>query len=49
MLRVVMQLNMKGKRPRGNTTWLDNIDRQQKGKNTSFSFKRSHLNEMFRE
>ena len=35
MLRVVMQLNMKGKRPRGNTTWLDNIDRHQKGKNIS--------------
>ena len=35
MLRVVMQLKMKGKRPRGNTTWLDNIDRHQKGKNTS--------------
>ena len=27
MLRVVMQLKTKGKRPRGNTTWLDNIDR----------------------
>ena len=35
MLRVVTQLKMKGKRPRGKTTWLDNIDRQQKGKNTS--------------
>ena len=35
MLRVVMQLNMKGKRPRGKTTWLDNIDRHQKGKNIS--------------
>ena len=35
MLRVVMQLKMKGKRPRGNTTWLDNIDRHQKGKNKS--------------
>ncbi len=35
MLRVVMQLNKKGNRPRGNTTWLDNIDRHQKGKNTS--------------
>ena len=23
MLRVVMQLKMKGKRPRGKTTWLD--------------------------
>ena len=34
MLRVVMQLNKNGKRPRGNTTWLDNIDRNQKGKNT---------------
>ena len=31
MIRVVMQLNMKGKRPRGKTTWLDNIDRHQKG------------------
>ena len=27
MLRVVMQLKMKGKRPRGKTTWLDSIDR----------------------
>ena len=35
MLKVVMQLKMKGKRPRGKTTWLDNIDRAQKGKNTS--------------
>ena len=35
VLRVVMQLKMKGKRPRGKTTWLDNIDRHQKGKNTS--------------
>ena len=35
MLRVVMQLKMKGKRSRGNTTWLDNIDRHQKGKNIS--------------
>ena len=35
MLRVVMQLYMNGKRPRGNITWLDNIDRHQKGKNTS--------------
>ena len=35
MLRVAMQLKMKGKRPRGNTTWLDNIDRHQKGKNKS--------------
>ena len=34
MLRVVMQLTMKRKRPRGNTTWLSNIDRHQKGKNT---------------
>ena len=33
MLRVVMQLNMKGHIPRGNTTWLDNIDRHQNGKN----------------
>ena len=33
MLRVVMQLNnMKGNIPRGNTMWLDNIDRHQKGK-----------------
>ena len=32
MLRVVTQI--KGKRPRGNITWLDNIDRHQKGKNT---------------
>ena len=32
MLRVVMQLNMKGNIPRGKTTWLDNIDRHQKGK-----------------
>ena len=31
----VMQLKMKGKRPRGKTTWVDNIDRHQKGKNTS--------------
>ena len=23
-----------GKRPRGKTTWLDSIDRNQKGKNT---------------
>ena len=29
MLRVVMQLNMKGNIPRGKTTWLDNIDRHQ--------------------
>ena len=35
MLRVVMQLKMKGKRPRGKTTWLDNIDRHQKGKKSS--------------
>ena len=35
MLRVVMQLNMKGNIPRGKTTWLDNIDRHQKGNNTS--------------
>ena len=35
MLRVVMQLTMKRKRPRGKTTWLSNIDRHQKGKNTS--------------
>ena len=35
MLKIVMQLNMNGKRPRGNTTWLDNIDRHLKGKNTS--------------
>ena len=35
MLRVVMQLNMKRNIPRGKTTWLDNIDRHQKGKNTS--------------
>ena len=35
MLRVVMQLNMKGNIPRGKTTWLDNIDRHQKGKKTS--------------
>ena len=35
MLRSVMQLNMNGKRPRGNTTWLDNIDRHLKEKNTS--------------
>ena len=34
MLKVVMQLNTKGNRPRGNTTWLDKIDRHQKGKNT---------------
>ena len=27
MLKVVMQLKMKGKRPRGKTTWLDSIDR----------------------
>ena len=27
MLRVVMHLKTKGKRPRGNTTWLDSIDR----------------------
>ena len=27
MLRVVMQLKMKGTRPRGKTTWLDSIDR----------------------
>ena len=27
MLRVVMQLKGKGKRPRGKTTWLDSIDR----------------------
>ncbi len=32
MLRVVMQLNMKGNIPRGKTTWLDHIDRHQKGK-----------------
>ena len=35
MLRVVMQLKMKGNRPRGKTTWQDNIDRRQKGNNTS--------------
>ena len=35
MLRVVMQLKMKRKRPRGKTTWLDNIDGNQKGNNTS--------------
>ena len=35
MPRVVMQLKMEGQRPRGKTTWLDNIDRHQKGKNTS--------------
>ena len=35
MLRVVMQLKMKGNRSRGNTTWLDNIDRHQKGNNIS--------------
>ena len=35
MLRVVMQLKMKGKRPRGKTMWQDNIDRRQKGNNTS--------------
>ena len=35
MLRVVIRLHMNRKRPRGNTTWLDNIDRQQKGKKTS--------------
>ena len=35
MLRVVMQLNMKGNIPRAKSTWLDNIDRHQKGKNTS--------------
>ena len=35
MRRVVMQLNMKGNIPRGKTMWLDNIDRHQKGKNTS--------------
>ena len=36
MLRVVMQLKISGKRSRGNTTWLDNIDRHhQKGKNIS--------------
>ena len=35
MLRVVMQLNMKGNIPRGKTTWPDNIDRHKKGKNTS--------------
>ena len=35
MLRIVMQLNMNGNRPRGNTTWRDNIDRHRKGKNTS--------------
>ena len=34
MLRVVMQLKMKGKRPKEKTTWLDNIVRHQKGKNT---------------
>ena len=27
MLRVVMELTTKGKRPRGKTTWLDSIDR----------------------
>ena len=27
MLRVVMQLKTNGKRPKGNTTWLDSIDR----------------------
>ena len=35
MLRVVMQLNMDGNIPRGNTTWLDNIGRHQKEMNTS--------------
>ena len=35
MLRVVMQLKIKGNRPRGNTKRQDNIDRHQKGKNTS--------------
>ena len=37
MLRVVMKLKMKGKRPRGIPIlrWLDNIDSHLKGKNTS--------------
>ena len=35
MLRAVMQLKMKVMRPRGKTTWLDNINRHQKGNNTS--------------
>ena len=35
MLRVVMQLKVNGKRPRGKTTWLDTFDGHQKGKNTS--------------
>ena len=35
MLKVVMQLKMKRKRPREKTTWLDYIDCHQKGKNTS--------------
>ena len=36
-LKVVMKLKMKGKRPRGRPRlrWLDNIDSQLKGKNTS--------------
>ena len=35
-LRVVMQLNINGKRPRGipRLRWLDNIDSHLKGKNT---------------
>ena len=31
ILRVVNQLNIKGKRPRGKSTWLDSIDRHLKG------------------
>ena len=37
MLRVVMELRVKGKRPRGTPRlrWLDNIDSHVKGKSTS--------------
>ena len=37
MLRVVMQLKMKGRRPR--LRWVDNIDRHHKGNKTSKTMK----------
>ena len=47
MLKVVMQLNMKRKRPRGKTTWLDK-HRSPPERKEHIS-ERSPPNEMFRE
>ena len=47
MLKVVMQLNLKTKRPRGKTTWLDK-PRSPPERKEHIS-ERSPPNEMFRE